>query len=158
MLFLAVFLIYDERGPKQPVTSDHTVHPSRSSPIPCCQFPFLIPKRNSFHTNHINQRERYGKVQTATRGGGNWSVRPLVAERTHRCTRLQDGFCNPISTCNTRRSIDGTCRGAKACNSLLAFDGGDSLTGLVVEEKSWEGPNTPAAGWFVEPISRFQFS
>jgi hypothetical protein len=31
-------------------------------------------------------------------------------------------------------------------------------TGLVVEEKSWEGTNTPAAGWFVEPISRFQFS
>jgi hypothetical protein len=32
------------------------------------------------------------------------------------------------------------------------------VTGLVVEEKSWEGTNTPAAGWFVEPISRFQFS
>eukprot|EP00438_Fugacium_kawagutii_P013236 Skav201222 [mRNA] locus=scaffold651:551411:558190:- [translate_table: standard] len=31
--------------------------------------------------------------------------------------QLQDGFCNTISTCNTRRSIDGKCHGAKACNS-----------------------------------------
>ena len=93
-----------------------------------CQFPFLIPNRNSFHTNHINQRERW--ESPATRGEGNIG-RPLVAELTHRCTRLQDGFCNPISTCNTRRSIDGTCRGAKACNSLLAFDGGDWATWLA---------------------------
>lgn len=33
---------------------------------------------------------------------------------------IQDGFCNTISTCNTRRSIDGKCHGAKACNSSLA--------------------------------------
>ena len=30
---------------------------------------------------------------------------------------FQDGFCNPVSTCNTHRSIDGTCAGATACNS-----------------------------------------
>ena len=29
----------------------------------------------------------------------------------------KDGFCNPVSTCNTHRSIDGTCAGATACNS-----------------------------------------
>ena len=33
--------------------------------------------------------------------------------------KWEDGFCNVMSTCNTRRSIDGQCRGAKACNSFL---------------------------------------
>jgi len=62
------------------------------------------------------------KHQDCKQGEFCWSWKACQEEdvrKTGNCGEKprKDGFCNPISTCNTRRSIDGTCRGAKACNS-----------------------------------------